>query len=304
MISSIDYFEFYSPYVEGLKRISNTEYQGHCPFGQNHSDGRDEHPSFSVNVETGIYYCHACGAKGNYKTFCREMGILSSDDQQRPEAIFQYRDADGNLLYEVCRFPGKRFLQRKPDGQGGYIWKTKDVKRVLYRLSELLKADPDKWIFIPEGEKHVDRLCSLGLTATCNCGGAGKWLSEYNQYFKGRRVLILPDNDQPGQAHAISIANNICGIATEIKILNLPGLKEKGDVIDWLDGNPQKSDGIRHTKEELLKLVEEAPVWKPTAVKAVIKSLSEKSCCMEDNPSASEVYHSQIIFNFFLPTDK
>jgi hypothetical protein len=38
-------------------------------------------------------------------------------------------------LFQVCRKPDKTFPQRKPDGIGrGWIWKTGDVRKVLYRL--------------------------------------------------------------------------------------------------------------------------------------------------------------------------
>ena len=50
----------------------------------------------------------------------------------------------------------------------------KGVRRVLYRLPELL-ARPDEPVYVVEGEKDADRLASMGLLATTNSGGAGKW---------------------------------------------------------------------------------------------------------------------------------
>ena len=105
---------------------------------------------------------------------------------------------------------------------------------------------------IVEGEKDADRLAGLGLVATCNPGGAGKWQAAYNSYFQGKRVVILPDNDAPGRQHAQTIAANLDGIALEIKIVELPGLKAKGDVSDWLD------DG--GTRAELLRICDAAPI--------------------------------------------
>ena len=50
------------------------------------------------------------------------------------------------------------------------------VERVPYRLPELLNAAPDTTVFVCEGEKDCDALHALGLIATTNPGGAGKWL--------------------------------------------------------------------------------------------------------------------------------
>ena len=49
-------------------------------------------------------------------------------------------DERGALLFEVVRFAGKSFRQHRPDGAGGWIWKVGDVRRVLYRLPEVVKA--------------------------------------------------------------------------------------------------------------------------------------------------------------------
>jgi putative DNA primase/helicase len=143
------------------------------------------------------------------------------------DAIYNYRDAGGNVLYQVVRFTGKRFQQRRPNGTGSWVWNLKGVQPVLYRLPELLAAPSDKPVFIGEGEKDADRLTALGLAATTPMG-AGKWRSEYSETLRGRSVVILPDNDQPGIRHAIRVARLLVGIATGIKIVTLPNLPVKG----------------------------------------------------------------------------
>jgi hypothetical protein len=89
-------------------------------------------------------------------------------------------------------------------------------------------------VFITEGEKDVDRLMSLNLCATTNPMGAGKWKRDYSDWLRGRKVAILPDNDEPGRAHAQQVAKCLAGIAASVTILELPDLPEKGDVSDWL----------------------------------------------------------------------
>ncbi|MBN2512533.1 MAG: hypothetical protein JXB18_06305 [Sedimentisphaerales bacterium] len=130
------------------------------------------------------------------------------------------------------------------------------VEPVLYRLPELLAADPSSIVFIPEGEKDVENLVSLGLVATCNLGGAGKWRASYSDVLSGRHVVILPDNDDPGRKHAEQVARSLSGKAKEIKILILDGLPPKGDVSDWLAAG--------HNKEELMRLVEQAVPYQPS----------------------------------------
>lgn len=73
-------------------------------------------------------------------------------------ATYPYHSADGKLLFEAVRFDPKEFCQRRPDGKGRWIWNLDGVQRVLYRLPELLSADPAKWVFVVEGEKDVDNV--------------------------------------------------------------------------------------------------------------------------------------------------
>ena len=126
-------------------------------------------------------------------------------------AVYDYNDADGNLVFQVCRYhsPPARLSGESrphPKNPGKLIWNLTGVDRVPYRLPEILKAET---VYIVEGEKDADALGDLGLTATTNAGGAGKWRTDYNAlHFKGKRLIILPDNDDPGLAHAQDVARN------------------------------------------------------------------------------------------------
>jgi hypothetical protein len=90
----------------------------------------------------------------------------------RIAASYDYTDADGTLLYQVLRLEPKGFRQRRPDGNDGWVWKLDDVRRVPYRLPELLKY-PDATVFVCEGEKDTDRVASRRHCATCVA--SGKW---------------------------------------------------------------------------------------------------------------------------------
>lgn len=171
------------------------------------------------------------------------------------ETTYDYRDEAGKLSFEVVRYAPKDFRQRRPDGAGGWIWNLKGVQLVPYRLPELLAADHGATVFIAEGEKDVDRLRSLGLVATCNPMGAGKWRDEYSDFLIDREVVILPDNDDSGRDHARAVAASLRGKASKIQILELPRLKPKGDVSNWLDAGG--------TEDQLCQMAEAAPEWKP-----------------------------------------
>jgi hypothetical protein len=170
-------------------------------------------------------------------------------------AVYRYEDEDGNLQYEVHRNDQTGFSQCRPDGKGGRIWNMEGVVLVPYRLPEFVAADPRQTIFACEGEKDCDRLQSLGILATCNSGGAGKWRNEFSRYLTGRRVVVITDNDAPGRDHAQKVAQSLHSVAESVRILKLPDLPEKGNVSDWLDAGG--------TKDGLLDLAKSASLWSP-----------------------------------------
>lgn len=128
---------------------------------------------------------------------------------------------------------------------------------VLYRLTKF-KADcaarPDDLVFIPEGEGDVDTLHGQGQIATTNPNGAGKWRGEFNRFFLNRDVAIPQDNDGRGKAHARMVAEQVSRYARSVKIIELPGLDEHGDVSDYLRD---------HSIDDLLGLVESAAEYEP-----------------------------------------
>ncbi|GAB4467726.1 MAG: hypothetical protein OHK0029_39730 [Armatimonadaceae bacterium] len=172
-------------------------------------------------------------------------------------ARYVYADEAGKDLYRVCRTADKRFFQERPDGRGRWMAGISGVRRVPYRLPEILTAvESGDTIFVVEGEKDAENLRACGFAATCNSGGAGKWLPEFAPFFRNANIVIIPDNDQAGHKHAEQIAANLYGVAASVKKLALPDLPLKGDLSDWL-----KFGG---TKETLLTLVEECALYAPS----------------------------------------
>lgn len=239
--------------LKNVKRTSDG-WTARCPAHE------DSHNSLSVSEGDGERVLLFCHAGCSYDDIVAALGIGSSNNSSsRVVAVYPYCDESGTILYEGVRLEPKDFRQRKPDGNGGYVWKLNGTRRVPYRLPELLTSDKSLPVFIPEGEKDCNSLASLGLIATTNVGGAKKWRDEYSEYLRGRDVVILPDNDEPGREHAQQVALSLRGIAASVKVINLPDLQPKGDVSDWLDAGG--------TVEKLQELIKSAPLWSESTAK-------------------------------------
>ena len=138
-------------------------------------------------------------------------------------AIYQYRNLSGAVIHETLRYEPKDFRQRRPDGQGGYIWSLQGISPVLYRLPEITKAiKAEVPIFLTEGEKDADNLVKMGFEATTSAMGAGKWRKSYTEALRGALVLIIPDNDEAGWAHALNVLEEIYYEAECVKIVRIP----------------------------------------------------------------------------------
>jgi putative DNA primase/helicase len=170
-------------------------------------------------------------------------------------ATYAYTDEDGEPLYRVERTgPEKGFRQSRFDGRGGWVYDLEGVRRVPYRARELVRALANgSTIVIVEGEKDADRVAELGLNATTFAGGASGWREDYREWFLDADVVVVPDNDPPGVKYAVTIARSLADLARSVRILELPNLRPKGDVSDWLDAGG--------TGVELERLFAEAPVW-------------------------------------------
>lgn len=159
--------------------------------------------------------------------------------------LYDYIDEHEVLLYQVVRLEPKRFFQRRWNGKE-WIYNLDGVRKVLYKLPEVTKAER---VFVVEGEKDVHTLEKLGLIATTCAGGSNSWKKEYNEYFKDKEVIIIPDNDEAGKQFAKTVARGIFPYAKTVKIIDkiyysIYGNTEKiitiprpkgYDITDWIN---------------------------------------------------------------------
>ncbi|EZP72342.1 hypothetical protein BV96_01775 [Sphingomonas paucimobilis] len=183
---------------------------------------------------------------------CRRIGLLPEHErandngaQPRQTGSYEYADADGTVLYRTIRIEQagkrKRFQAQRPDGRGGWINGMGDAPRVLYRLPEIsaaiskasLKDQAMPTVYLVEGERKADKLASWGFLATAVAFGCKGWRKDYAEALAGCTVVILPDNDDEGRGFAQRAGKDIEASGGRSVAVELPGLPEKGDIIDW-----------------------------------------------------------------------
>ena len=202
---------------------------------------------------------------------------------------FQFRRPDGSWVLDAkTGKPKKTFRQKSRDAAGKITWGLNGRAPCLYRWQDIERAiEVGKTILIVEGEKAAKAAVALGFEATCNSGGAGKdFHPDMLATFKGANVAILPDNDPqatkkvrerdeggkvvereelrfhpdgspvfPGRDHAEAIAKQLRKIAASVKVVALPGLPPKGDIVEWIEAGG--------TSDQLEKIIERTPDWRP-----------------------------------------
>jgi len=166
-----------------------------------------------------------------------QSGILT--EQRKPDAGWRYRNADGSDAGAVYRWnlpDGRKEIRQVSAVPGGWITSAMPEPRPLYRLPDLIESDE---VWVHEGEKAADAAVSLGLVATTSAGGSGAAEKSDWSVLEGKRVYILPDNDEPGA----KFVRSVCGLIqqqapnaiVEIKRLkdDWPEIPESGDIADW-----------------------------------------------------------------------
>lgn len=236
-------------------RSSGNGYTSRCPA---HDDRKN---SLAVSEGESGKLLLKCFSGCSFQTIITALGIATNGNGNgngrtpKIEAIYDYTDETGNLLYQCVRFEGKDFGWRQFDAKGKEVWNLKGVRRVPYQLPKLVKLPTDADFVMTEGEKDADTLAAHGMTATNH----KNWQAEFDHLLKGRNTIIFQDHDRAGVQYAENAAKAISQVAEAIKIVDcfadetLPD-KHGKDVSDYLQ---------THSFDALLELVRNTPNWEP-----------------------------------------
>jgi putative DNA primase/helicase len=270
---------------EGGVAFEGDKDTGLCPF---HDDTGQSFSTY-VSDKTGHrgWRCFKCDLSGNLidfhmkrhglsfrdalQTLCDRHGIQkapkagrtdeprSGHGRGQPTAEYVYHVAQDQPVFKVTRYDrgdDKDFFLSRYDADLGEYVSGKGcmsgVERVPYRLPEWIDSS---YVILVEGEKCADALWAIGLTATTTAGGSSSWLSHYAKHFADKKVLSLPDHDDPGHKYVQAAAGDLHDTATKVVVVELPGLAEGEDVVDWLANGG--------SRKKLLALARTTPEWAP-----------------------------------------
>ncbi len=153
--------------------------------------------------------------------------------EKKIEKVYSYQNQFGWEVYQVIRYTPKTFRQRHQDENDKWVWSMEGVTRVLFHLPQVMKAEQ---VWVCEGEKDVETLTDLGFVATCNVGGAGKWMDAYTEALSGKEVILCGDNDKAGEEHVALVFESIAGKVKNTRQINIP--KAFKDVSDYTASLP------------------------------------------------------------------
>jgi len=150
-----------------------------------------------------------------------------------------YTDISGNPIARKTLFDkgnGSKTGNWERCENGVYVSKLNGLKVPPYHVHKLKEG---KTVIIAEGEKDVETLEKMGFRASCSPNGAGgraSWNKSHNEYFRGKNVIILMDNDEAGKEHGRSTAESLCKVAENVRLIPSESiyhqLKQKGDISD------------------------------------------------------------------------
>ena len=156
-----------------------------------------------------------------------------------------YRDKQGDPCYMMRRYEDSSASYHRYIG-GWFKRGLGGMKRILYNLPDVMRAGV---VLIVEGEKKADILTALNLrdgtgkaVAVTTTGGADSWRIEHVEYLRGKRVLLLPDTDDPGIRYGDAVEASLerAGIESRTVYFNEYGK----DFREFLKCHPNPDDFV------------------------------------------------------------
>jgi len=160
--------------------------------------------------------------------------------------------------FHVLRFQDGNKKQYRPIHRTGDGWRVGDPEGPLplYRID--LCGRSEEPVFVAEGEKCVDALLELSVSATTSAHGSeSARKSDWSPLTElGRRVVLLPDNDDAGRKY-IAVVADLCAGA-DLRVVELPGLRRGEDVFDFIERRRSEGAEDSNVRQEILELAARA----------------------------------------------
>ena len=121
-----------------------------------------------------------------------------------------------------------------------------EYEPTIYNYPAVKKAiEKDNNIYFVEGEKDVNTLQRLGLTATTIY--SKKWIDTYTNQLNGAKVVFIGDTGKAGEEFEELIYENLKDVVKTFKVVELPNIEALGDnadVTDWLNIEENTKDDL------------------------------------------------------------
>jgi 5S rRNA maturation endonuclease (ribonuclease M5) len=162
-----------------------------------------------------LVHCHAG---------CDTVDVLAALD-------LTWADLFDNPNGAVYRYDNGRTVHRTPDKK--FRQGNTSEPPELYRLGKVRAAvAAGRTVYVAEGENDVHALEAIGVTATCNPMGAGKWSKvDASPLHGAAKVVIIADRDKKGAQHASDIWTSLKGHVGKLEVVQARRGKDAADHI-------------------------------------------------------------------------
>lgn len=253
-------------HFDGVKSAGASQYRANCPaccdtkghlYIASAPDGK-----ILVDCKKGCSFGDIISAAGLTASDCFRENPVRHDPWTLLREHF-YTGIGGNILgkkqiYDIGG--GKKQAVWYRLEKGRYVKGLGGIKMPLYHLDKLVRSGGTA--VITEGEKDVETVERLGFAATTSPNGAGsKWRREWDEFFRGKNVVVITDNDEAGELYGANAASSVRGTAAAVKLVRAadiyPKVKPKGDISDIA-----AELGDAETKRLLIEAVKNAAAYK------------------------------------------
>lgn len=267
-----------------------------CPFPHRTTTGLEYYetnPSASVNTEDNLFYCQACGKglsesqfikeylgtsvanakrlqscfknmedlyewknetelKPETRTFCNNLGI--SDEVIDALNLSSIIGEDNGVAFPLFMYDHLTDVRQYIPDHKPKVRSRAGVPAGLILPYDLWRSSM-KITLLCAGEKDMAIARSNGFNAITLTGGE-QCLPATLEPFRGRKIVIVYDNDNAGLIGAQKVANALVDVAEYVKVCTIfhEGMEEKEDITDYFTK-------YKHTRQDLIECIKNTPIY-------------------------------------------